>query len=72
MNPYDYNQLGRAVSHGCIRLAAGDAKYLYDNCPVGTTVKIFYGKSKDDPLGKPMPKYVGSWNKNYDPTDPTA
>ena len=72
MNPYDYNQLGRAVSHGCIRLAAGDAKYLYDNCPVGTTVKIFYGKSKDDPLGKPMPKYVGSWNKSYDPTDPTA
>ncbi len=72
MNPYDYNQLGKAVSHGCIRLAAGDAKYLYDNCPIGTTVKIFYGSSKDDPLGKPMPAYVGSWNKNYDPTDPTA
>ena len=72
MNPYDYNQLGRAVSHGCIRLAAGDAKYLYDNCPIGTTVKIFYGSTKDDPLGKPMPKNAGYWNKNYDPTDPTA
>lgn len=71
MSPTSYNQLGRAVSHGCIRLAAGDAKYLYDNCPIGTTVRIFWGSAKDDPLGKPMPAYVGYWSRNYDPTDPT-
>lgn len=71
MNPNNYNLLGQAVSHGCIRLAAGDAKYIYDNCPIGTPVVIFYGSSKKDPLGKPMPKYVGSWDRNYDPTDPT-
>lgn len=66
-----YNKLGTAASHGCIRLAAINAKYIYDNCPIGTTVKIFYGSTKDDPLGKPMPARVGSWTKSYDPTDPT-
>lgn len=27
-----------AVSGGCVRLAAADLKFLYDTCPVGTTV----------------------------------
>ena len=72
MSTYAYNQLGRAASHGCIRLAAKDAKYLYDNCPVGTRVVIFHGRKSDDPMGKPMPAHVGSWKGSYDPTDPTA
>lgn len=32
--------LGRPVSHGCIRLAIEDAKYIYDNVPLGTFVWI--------------------------------
>jgi lipoprotein-anchoring transpeptidase ErfK/SrfK len=32
--------LGRAVSHGCIRLNVGDAKTVYDWTPVGTPVFI--------------------------------
>lgn len=66
-----YNKLGRPASHGCIRLAAANAKYIYDHVPVGSKVVIFDGSSKNDPLGKPMPPYVGHWWKNYDPTDPT-
>ncbi len=27
-----YNMLGTTCSHGCIRLKAGDAKWIYDNC----------------------------------------
>ena len=33
--------LGRAVSNGCIRLAIQNAKWIYDNCPVNTTVYIY-------------------------------
>ncbi len=32
--------LGRKASHGCVRLAEDDAKWIYDNCPEGTTVVI--------------------------------
>ncbi len=34
-----YN-LGSRASHGCVRLSVADAKWIYDNCPAGTTVKI--------------------------------
>lgn len=30
--------LGVAVSHGCVRLAIEDAKFIYDNIPIGTKV----------------------------------
>ncbi len=33
--------LGRSVTHGCIRLAAGDLKVLYDNTRIGTPVFIY-------------------------------
>ena len=39
--PETYNFLGVARSAGCIRYKAGDAKWIYDNCPVGTTVEIY-------------------------------
>lgn len=32
--------LGAVESHGCIRLALKDAKYIYDNVPIGSTVWI--------------------------------
>ena len=34
------SSLGRRASHGCIRLRVEDAKWIYDNCPQGTTVVI--------------------------------
>ena len=34
------SSLGRKASHGCIRLSIEDAKWIYDNCPTGTTVVI--------------------------------
>jgi len=33
-------KLGQKASHGCIRLEIKHAKWIYDNCPVGTTVEI--------------------------------
>ena len=34
------NNLGKRASHGCVRLKVEDAKWIYDNCPNGTTVTI--------------------------------
>jgi peptidoglycan hydrolase-like protein with peptidoglycan-binding domain len=33
--------LGKAVSHGCIRLAVEDVKWIYENCSNGMTVTIY-------------------------------
>lgn len=67
MQKGEYEKLGTAASHGCVRLAAADVKWIYDNCGYGTKVTI-YSSSDPGPLGKPeavpYPKYTG-----YDPTD---
>ena len=36
----NYNMLGQPASHGCVRLCVRDAKWIYDNCALGTTVTI--------------------------------
>lgn len=33
--------LGASLSHGCIRLAIENAKYIYDNMPMGTSIWIY-------------------------------
>jgi hypothetical protein len=35
---------GSPISHGCARMRASDAKWIYDNVPLGTTVKISYAR----------------------------
>ena len=62
---------GETVSDGCVRLCVADAKWIYDNCPIGTTVKVYDG---DLPSGvtKPSAQKIpaNSPNKGWDPTDP--
>ena len=36
-----FNKLGQTASHGCIRLSVGDAKWIYDNCALGTKVTVY-------------------------------
>ena len=68
----EYNKLGTTASMGCIRLTVEAAKWIYDNCPVGTTVKMYHGDVKE-PL---QPEAVQKINVNdakkrgWDPTDP--
>lgn len=64
-----FNRLGTAASHGCIRLSVIDAKWIYDNCKVGTTVIIYDDKKSPGPLGKPKTIQIAS-NVRWDPTDP--
>lgn len=65
-----YNKLGSTASHGCIRLSVIDAKWIYDNCPLGTTV-IIYDSKDPGPLGKPEALKVPS-TTGWDPTDPNS
>lgn len=69
----EYNKLGSAASLGCIRLSVEDAKWVYENCPAGTTVEI-YDSDKKEPLPKPTPIKidVNDNRRGWDPTDPDA
>ena len=68
---WEYDKLGTTCSAGCIRLTVFDAKWIYDNCPIGTTVE-FYSSSNPGPLGKPSAMKILDYTvyRNWDPTDP--
>lgn len=66
----EYNKLGTMASHGCVRLTAGDAYWIYKNCKVGTKVVIYNNKKDPGPFDKPKAKKLKS-NHTWDPTDPT-
>lgn len=69
-----YDQLGQRVSMGCVRLTVADARWIYNNCPVGTQVE-FYSSSNPGPLGKPTTKKISnapSYVRGWDPTDPDS
>ena len=70
----EYDRLGETRSLGCIRLTVIDAKWIYDNCPLGTSVE-FYSSSNPGPLGKPSAQKISGYEeplKNWDPTDPDS
>lgn len=69
LSVFAYKQLGNIASHGCIRLVAGDAKWIYDNCKVGTKV-IIYNSKYHGPFDKPKAMQLKP-GQTWDPTDPT-
>ena len=69
---WEYDRLGETRSLGCVRLTVADAKWLYDNCPLGTSVE-FYSSAIPGPLGKPGAKKISGYDDSlrvWDPTDP--
>lgn len=78
MHKYDleykqYNKLGRLASLGCVRLPCNDAKWIYDNCPIGTQVVIYSDSSSAGPMGQPTPLRLDVndiFMRGWDPTDP--
>lgn len=65
----DYNGLGTSISMGCVRLAVADAKWIYENCPEGTKVRV-YESNKDGPLGTPPAMKINTGKRTgWDPTD---
>ena len=65
-----FNYLGTTQSLGCIRLQAGDAKWIYDNCSLGTQVNITPYES-GGPIAKPEFHPIPAWH-TWDPTDPNV
>lgn len=73
LKPSYYDKLGTKASAGCIRLNVSDAKWIYENCPVGTKVTFYKDSENPGPLGQPFFSKIGSFPKplcNWDPTDP--
>lgn len=68
----EYNKLGETASMGCIRLTVEAAKWIYDNCPVGTTVKMYRGTVKEPLQPETVMKISvnDTAKRGWDPTDP--
>ena len=68
----EYNMLGDFASAGCVRLQVEDAKWIFDNCAVGTGVTVYDGPAAG-PLGKPekvVEEITPETDNGWDPTDP--
>lgn len=64
-----YNMLGVTRSLGCVRLNAWNAKWVYDNCKIGTEVVIYNDGTTPGPFFKPYQVWIPA-DQTYDPTDP--
>ncbi len=64
-----YNKLGINRSLGCIRLNCANAKWVYDNCKLGTEVVIFNDAENVGPFFKPYQVWIAA-DQTFDPTDP--
>ena len=65
-----YDKLGKDASHGCIRMCVRDCKWIYDNCPIGTQVRVVW-ESGPKGAGVP-PRLKGAKYSGWDPTDKWA
>lgn len=65
VNKGEFNKLGTPRSAGCVRMPWIMAKFIYENCPIGTPVKVFKGTKGKFPMGKPK-KYKAT--TDIDPT----
>lgn len=71
---WEYDKLGTKASAGCVRLTVEDAKWIYDNCAIGTQVE-FYSSADPGPLGKPTAQKISNESpevRGWDPTDPSG
>lgn len=69
LNTEGYNGLGVSRSLGCVRLTAANAKWIYDNCVLGTQIDIYEDGNVASPYYKPDLVPI-PLDQKYDPTDP--
>ena len=64
----EFNKLGKAASHGCIRLQVADAKWIYDHAYQCTAT--IQNKVSKGPFRKPKAAKIKKSSRGYyDPTD---
>lgn len=71
LKPETYNFLGVVRSAGCIRYLSGDAKWIFDHCPIGTTIEV-YNSPIPGPYDRPAIEQIISTDQHWDPSDPVA
>lgn len=66
----EYNKLGTTASMGCVRLPVVGAKWIFDNCPYGTSVHIY--DVEELPVERPEAIVLDPEDprSGWDPTDP--
>lgn len=67
---HNYQEFGTTASAGCVRLLVRDAKWVYDNCNVGTIIDYYFDLENPGPLGKNEVIYLPNGNCSWEPTDP--
>ncbi len=68
----NYNFMDQAISGGCIRLKAGDAAWIYNNCKNGTSVMVYSDTWDKGPIEKDAINQAIPRSQDYDPTDPVV
>ncbi len=68
MTRNSYNELGKAASHGCVRMLVEDARFIFYNCPPGTTIKITK-KPLDPELTKSLKPSVSASKYKFEPDE---
>lgn len=71
LKPETYNFMGVVRSAGCIRFVSGDVKWIYDHCPLGTTIQV-YNSPVPGPYDRPAIEQIIPADQHWDPTDPVA
>ncbi len=72
MSKSAYNGLGRALSHGCVRVLAEHAQWIFYNCPPGTTCVITKKQAPDKALVKALKEKKPSYSAYKHPVDHRA
>ncbi len=72
MSKSAYRNLGKNVSHGCIRVLPHIAQWVYYNCPPGTVCKITNAKPLDEALAKALKAAIPAYGDYQQPTDAKA
>lgn len=68
----EFNKLGTKASMGCIRMQTSDVKWLYDNCPAGTSVHFYDVETLEFEKPEALQLDPEDPRSCWDPTDPDA
>ena len=69
MSKSAYNNLGKNVSHGCVRVLPHVAQWIFYNCPPGTTCKVTTSKPDDPQLKKALKGQIPTYSSYAQPKD---
>ena len=69
MSKSAYRNLGKNVSHGCVRVLPNIAQWIYYNCPPGTMCNIVKNKAADPNLVRSLKAQIPDYANYVQPTD---